>query len=84
MRLSVNQFRDIVRRQFINELDRVFALDVDFAHMRNVEKSRMAACRQVFGNHARRVLHRHMPAAEINHFAAQFTMRVVERRFLQI
>ena len=81
MRLSVNEFCNIISCQAINKRNRVFALDKKLAHVRNVKQPRMLARGKMFGNHAR-ILHWHIPTAKINHFPAQIPMRFVKRRFL--
>ena len=48
------------------------------AHMRNVEKTRMVACCQMFLQNSALVLNRHIPAAKINHGRIQRQMAIVK------
>ena len=55
------------------------SLDLDLAHVRDVEDAGVGADRAVLGDHAL-VLDRHLPAGERHHARAGGDVAVVERR----
>jgi hypothetical protein len=53
----------------LDEVEGLRASDFDFAHVTDVEQSGTSANRLVFSENAR-ILKRHIPSAEVNHFRA--------------
>jgi len=76
--LAVDDLGYVVRRDAIHESDRVGAAHVDLAHMRDVEKAGVGACAQVFFDCSGGILDRHVPAAEVDHAAAQLPVSIIE------
>ena len=71
--------RDGPREQALGRLDRRRALELDLAHVRDVEEPRALAHGGVLLED-RAVLHRHLEAGELDHARAQATVGLVERR----
>ena len=63
----------------LEERQRVAALDLDLAHVADVEQAGGVAHRVVL-IHDAAILNRHLPAAELDHPRAQGDMAIVERR----
>jgi len=78
LRLAVDQFIDVVGGDAIYEGDCFGTANVDLAHMRNVEEAGVSACAQVFFDGTGGILDWHVPAAEIDHAAAQLPVSVIE------
>ena len=76
------QLAGIVAGDVLDRGQRVFAGNLDLAHVRHVEQARRGAHGQVFGRDAR-ILDRHVPAAKRNHAGAKRHVRVVQRGFLE-
>ena len=70
----------LLRRRFL--LRRGVIDHPDLAHVRHIKKRRLRPAPQVFLDHARRVLHGHIPTAKIDHFRAEGEMQVIQRRTL--
>ena len=70
---------EIVREQGLQQVVRLRALDLDLAHVRDVEDAPVLTHRPVLGDHTL-VLHGHLPAGERNHSGAERDMALVERR----
>ena len=66
----------------IGELRRLGSCDFDLAHVADVEQTHRAAHGLVFVNNAR-ILHWHVPTAEIHHLGAHGSMYGIERSCLQ-
>ncbi len=77
MGLPVHELCHIVRRQPIDERDRVRPFDPDLAHVRNVKKPRGRSSSHVFFDYTCRVLHRHIPATKIDHLAAKLAVNFI-------
>ena len=60
-------------------LQRARAAELDLAHVRDVEQAGGGAHRLVLGDHAG-VLHRHVPAGEVDHPRPELAVGLVERR----
>ncbi len=69
---------DVVREQRLEELPGRRPLDVELAHVRDVEDAAVLTHRPVLGNDAL-VLHRHLPTGEGHHPRAQRDVALVER-----
>src|SRR5262249_59971391 len=70
---------EIVGQRGLQELRRARALDLELAHVRDVEDAAVGSYRLVLWDDAF-VLDRHLPAGERNHPRAEGDVRVVERR----
>ena len=70
------------RRNFLKNAGAVSlaGLGASLAHVADVKEANGVAHGMVLGEHARRVLDRHLPATEWNHSATQGNMRIKERR----
>ena len=79
LRLSVNEFRGIVRDETIDEGDSIRAAHVQFAHVRDIEETCVRARPQMFLDSSGWILNRHVPPAEINHTPTHPAMHGVER-----
>jgi hypothetical protein len=66
----------------LDEVESLRASDLDFPHVTNVEQSGAIANRFVFSENAR-ILERHFPSAEVNHFGAQAAMKRIQSCFAQ-
>ena len=66
-------------RSALQEVPSRRALDLDLAHVRDVEDAGVAADGPVLGDHAL-VLHGHLPARERDHARAERDVAIVERR----
>ena len=73
------ELRDVVREHRLQQLERLRPLDLELAHVRDVEDAGVGAHGAVLGDHAL-VLHRHLPAGERNEPRAGGDVPVVERR----
>src|SRR5919198_768716 len=73
---------EIVRERRLEQLRRAWALDLELAHVRDVEDAGVAADGPMLGNHAF-VLDRHLPARERHHPRAEGDVASVERRPLE-
>ena len=79
LRLAVGEPREVVREQALQQLVLLRALDVELAHVGDVEDAAVAPHGEVLGDHAL-VLDRHLPAGERHHAGAERDVAVVERR----
>ena len=79
MCLTVNEFCYVVGRNTINKPDRILADHPDLAHVRHVKQTGTCAAAHVFLDNASRVLHRHVPAAKIDHSSAKLSMCRIQR-----
>ena len=61
--------RDVVREQALQQLERLRAARFDLAHVRDVEDPARLAHSAMLGADAL-VLHRHLPAGELDHLRA--------------
>ena len=92
LRVALPASRDgnnVLRHQPLQRLGRVldlagFRAERDLAHMRNVKQAGVAAGMQVFPEHARGVLHRHVVAGKRHHLAALRDMQRVQRGSFQL
>jgi hypothetical protein len=73
---------EVVRQGRLQQLVRPRPLDLELAHVRDVEDARVRADGAVLGDDAG-VLDRHLPAGEGNHARAELDVSVVERRVLE-
>lgn len=78
MRLTIDQFRNVVGSQTIDESDRVTAANVNLAHVRHIEKSRVCARAQMFFDRTGGILDGHVPTAEVDHASTKLPVGVVE------
>src|SRR5208283_4456822 len=76
------ELADVVRENRIQKYRRARTADGDFAHVRDVEDAGGFADGEEFVRDAG-VLHRHLPAAEFDEFAAEFLVRGKKWRALQ-
>ena len=79
LRLTVCEPVDVVREHGLQELLRGRAVDVDLAHVRDVERAGVGSNRLVLGDDAL-VLDGHLVAGEGNHARAERDVALVERR----
>ena len=70
---------DIARHQPLQRLSRARAADQRLAHVRHIEQRRGRTAVPMLRHDAARVLHRQRPAGEVDQFAAQLDVKVVER-----
>ncbi len=70
---------DVVRERALQEVARARPFDLELAHVRHVEDTRVRPHRAVLRDDAL-VLHRHLPARERHHARAELDVPVVERR----
>jgi hypothetical protein len=84
MNLSVGQFGCVVAGNMLHQIERLRPTNFDFAHVADVEQTGCGADGHVFGNGSGRVLHGHIPTAEIYHLAAMFSVSFVESSLLQL
>ncbi len=82
LRVALTELVEIVREQRLKQLVRVRALDVELAHVRDVEDAAVGAHRPVLRNDAL-VLDGHLPAGEGHHPRAGCDVASVERRLHQ-
>ncbi len=76
------QLVDVVRHQPAQEGADVGALEIDGQHVGNVEQAAAGTHRVVLLD-LRTVVHRHVPAAEIDHPGAEFAVGGVERSLFE-
>src|SRR6266581_2091166 len=74
LRLAINQLTCVIRGYSVHERNRFATADVDLAHVRNIKQTGKCAGTQMFGDRACGILHRHVPAAKLNHSSAEATM----------
>jgi hypothetical protein len=79
LRLSVADLREVVREERLEKRRHLGPLDLDLAHVRDVEDAAVGPHRPVLRDHAL-VLHGHLPAGERNHASAGGDVPLVERR----
>ena len=79
LRLAVFEPVDVVREHRLQELLRGRAVDVDLAHVRDVERSRVGSNGPVLGDDAL-VLDGHLVAGEGHHARTERDVALVERR----
>ena len=82
LRFTVREPREIVREQALQELCLPRSLDVDLAHVGDIEDATVAPNGEMLGNHAF-VLHRHLPTGERHHAGTERDVAVVQRRASQ-
>ena len=80
--LAVGEPREVVREQALQELELRRALDVELAHVRDVEDAAVAPDGEMLGDHAL-VLDGHLPAGERHHAGAEGDVAIVQRRASQ-
>ena len=78
LRLAELEVGDVVREQPLQHLGRGRPLDLELAHVRDVEDAGVRPYRLVLGDHSF-VLHRQLPAGERHHAAAGGDVPVVKR-----
>jgi hypothetical protein len=79
LRLPVREAVDVVREHRLEELGGGGALDVELAHVRDVERARLASNREVLGDEAL-VLDGHLPARERDHPRSRRDVPLEQRR----
>ena len=79
LRLAGLEPVDVVRERRLQQVARGRSLDLELAHVRDVEDARVRAHRLVLRDHAL-VLDRHLPAGERDHARAECDVAVVEGR----
>ena len=79
VRLAVFEFGGVVGGDEIDQFGGLGTLDLDLTHVADVKQSDGIADGVVLINDAG-ILHRHIPAAEIDHFGAESPMDGVEGR----
>ena len=84
MCLAVDELRDVIRGDAVDEGDRVAPLDPDLAHVRHVEQAGSGSGRHVLFDDAGFVLNGHLPSAEVDHLPAESFMHFVQRSFLKV
>ena len=82
LRVSVLEPRDVVREHALEEVERRRAVDVDLAHVGDVEGARVRPHCPVLLDDSL-VLNGHLPPGEGNHSRARFLVARVQRRALQ-
>ena len=80
VRLAHFQFRGGVGGHEIDQLLRFRAADIDFAHVADIEQTGGAADGVMLLDQAG-ILHRHVPAAEIDHLGLRGPMYLIQRSF---
>ena len=86
LRLPNRQFRCVIHAEILNRGERAArsfsGVNADVAHVADVEHPNASAHRLVFRHQAaaRRILDRHIPAAEIHHFRAKLPVQRIQRR----
>ena len=83
LRLPVHELAGVVRAETIDEGDGVSTAHFDLAHVRHVEETGVAARAQVLLDRAGRILHGHVPAAEVHHASARAAVQRIELGLLQ-
>ena len=71
--------REVVREEALQQLGLRRPLDVDLAHVGDVEDAAVAPDGEMLGDHAL-VLHGHLPAGERHHARAERDVAIVQRR----
>ena len=71
----------IVGQGFLQKRQGRGAPDNETAHVRHIEKAGLPAGHQVLVQDAFGILHRHVPAAEIDHCGTKFLMKVMQYGF---
>ena len=79
LRLAVGESREVVREEALQQLGLLRPLDVELAHVGDVEDAAVAPDGEVLGDHAL-VLDGHLPAGERHHAGAERDVSVVQRR----
>ena len=79
LRLAVTELVDVVGEHRLEELLRRRSVDMDLAHVRDVEGAGIQTNGPVLGNHAL-VLHGHLVAGEGNHARTERHVALEERR----
>ena len=79
LRLAGREPVEIVRERALQQLAGARSLDLELAHVRDVEDAGIGPHRAVLRDHAL-VLHGHLPAGERHHPRAELDVPVVERR----
>ena len=75
LRLADVERGGVVGEDVLEERQGVGAAEDEAAHVGDVEEPGAAACRQVLGDDARRVLEGHLPAGEVDHLGPGATWR---------
>ena len=78
LRVADPEPRDVVHHELLADGRRRRTAHLDLAHVADVEKPGPLAHRVMLIEHAR-ILHRHVPSAEIDHLGPHAAMRCVER-----
>ena len=76
------ELRHVVREQRLKQVKRLHSLDLELAHVRDVEDPAVGPDGAMLGNDAV-VLNRHVPAGERHHPGAKGEMPLEERRSLK-
>ena len=79
LRFTLVEPVEVVRQRSLQELAGARPLDLELAHVRDVEDARVGPHRPVLGDDAL-VLHGHLPAGERHHPRPQLDVPIVERR----
>ena len=74
---------EVVGQRVLDDVEGAAPLQPHGAEMRHVEDRRRRAAGHVFGDRARRIGDRHLPATELGHGCAELSVRGVERGSLQ-
>ena len=83
LRLIHVERKHVARKNMLQKGDLLRALDVDTAHVGNVEDTAVAAAVEMLGHDAVRVLNGHIPAAEIDHRRSGVQMGLIQYRSLE-
>src|SRR5262245_51243769 len=68
----------------LNQIESLWASDFDLTHVADVKNASGSADGHMFSDGSCRILNRHIPSAEVNHFAALFPVSFVECGLLQL
>src|SRR5690348_16465343 len=82
MGLADGELRGVIAGNPLNQIERLTAANLDFAHVAHVEDSGTVADGIVLGKDAA-VFERHVPAAEIDHFCAHAPVHMVQSCFAE-
>ena len=80
LRATRSDLVEVVRQRVLQRLEHVGPVTAHRAEVADVKDHGVVATREVLGDRARRVLQRHLPAAEGDDLRAQFDVKIVEIR----
>ena len=78
-RLAIGDARQIVGDEPVRRFERALALELDLAHVADVEEARLRANGFVLGDETG-VLHRELPTGEVDEAASELLVGGVQRR----